>query len=405
MKKYNRVISVICGMALFAGISLQTNAKTTEEKISEAKQELDEQQDKLEETNKMLEQLESSKLQLEGSLAALNDKLSLLSDEMTELEEDLNKKMQEINETQKNLDTAVKVEEEQYERMKMRIKYLYELGGDGSLLQSMLEEKNFAEMLNKADYYSQITAYDRKELEEYQQTKKQIEEAKKLLENEKKSIEVLMAQKEDKQNEVQKLVNDTSTEIAKQSQNIEEVQAAALAYEKELEEKMSTVGILEAQLAYEKALKEREKNGYDNNGNYTVGEGYSSGSFNIQTSKAGYENAANSSDLDVMAAIIYCEAGGEPYEGQLAVGSVIMNRIKSSGFPDTLIGVLYQKTQFTPVMSGRFAVVLANRLATESCYQAAREVMSGVNVVPDCLFFRTVISGIEGQIIGTQIFY
>ena len=160
---------------------------------------------------------------------------------------------------------------------------------------------------------------------------------------------------------------------------------------------MSTVSNLQAQLAYEKALKEKSKNG--------VFSGSSSGSYNIETSKSGYENASGSSDLDVMAAIIYCEAGAEPYQGQLAVGSVIMNRIYSSGFPDTLLGVLYQKSQFTPVMSGRFAVVLANGLATSSCYQAANEVLNGTNVVPDCLFFRTVIDGIDGQIIGTQIFY
>ena len=397
MKRNKRILTVMLCVISAVVLSFQVYAKTTEEKISDAKKEADEQQQKLDEANESLNSLEDSKAQLEGSLAALNSKLETLSNEVTDLESELDEKQQEIDETQIELDEASKVEEEQFESMKMRIKYLYELGNDTTMLQMMLEEKNFADILNKADYYSKITEYDRKELIAYQETKEKIEASKKLLEDDKSYIETLLSQKADKQAQIQTLVNDTSKEIAKQQQNIEEAQAAALAYEKELEEKMSTVSNLQAQLAYEKALKEKSKNG--------VFSGPSSGSYNIETSKSGYENASGSSDLDVMAAIIYCEAGAEPYQGQLAVGSVIMNRIYSSGFPDTLLGVLYQKSQFTPVMSGRFAVVLANGLATSSCYQAANEVLNGTNVVPDCLFFRTVIDGIDGQIIGTQIFY
>lgn len=96
-----------------------------------------------------------------------------------------------------------------------------------------------------------------------------------------------------------------------------------------------------------------------------------------------------SGDLDLMAAIIYCEAGGEEYEGQMAVGCVIMNRISSSSYPDTLSGVIYQKGQFSPASSGRLAAVLANDIATASCYKAAEYVLSGNNPYPDWLFFSS----------------
>ena len=397
MQKGKKIFVVICCVFIFAGVSISSYAKTTEEKISDAKKEASEQEEKLNDANKTVEKLEDSKAKLEGSLAALNNKLSQLSNEMTKLENELENKQQEINKTQEELAAAEVVEREQYESMKMRIKYMYELGGDSSMLQMMLEEKDFAKILNKADYYTEITQYDRNALDEYQEITNQIAEAKQVLENDKQYIETLIAQKETKQAEIQSLVNDTSKEIAKQQSDIEAAEAAALAYEKELEAKNATVSSLKTQLAQEKAMRERSQS--------SSPSGSSSKNYNIETSKSGYENASSSSDLAIMAAIIYCEAGGEPYQGQLAVGSVIMNRIRSSAFPNTLTGVLYQKSQFTPVMSGRFAVVLANGLATDSCYQAAQAVLSGTNVVPDCLFFRTVIDGIDGQIIGTQIFY
>ena len=60
-----------------------------------------------------------------------------------------------------------------------------------------------------------------------------------------------------------------------------------------------------------------------------------------------------SGDRDLLAAIIQCEAGGEPYAGKIAVGAVIMNRVRSAAFPNTIAGVVYQPMQFQPVRPGR----------------------------------------------------
>lgn len=409
MKSIRRIVillSILCS-CFFVPVAIQTYAKTTEEKMSEAEKEVEQQEKKIKDAQKKLENMEETKAQLEGSLAALNNKLNEVSNELTALEEDLSEKQKEIDVKQAELDVAVVVEQQQYDCMKKRIKYLYELGTDTTMFQSLLESESFADMLNKADYFSQITVYDRRMLEEYQNTKNQIAQAKQALEQNKADIEVLIAQREEKQAQVQQLVNEASKKVAQQSSDIEAAQSEALKYEEELKAKRDTVESLQSQLNYEKAIKEaqarEESNRNAGNGKAATPSG--GGSFNVQTSSAGYDNASSSSNLDIMAAIIYCEAGAEPYAGQLAVGSVIMNRIQSSYFPNTLLGVLYQKSQFTPVMSGRFAIVLSNGLATSQCYQAAQEVLNGVNTVPDCLFFRTVIDGIDGQIIGTQIFY
>ena len=106
-----------------------------------------------------------------------------------------------------------------------------------------------------------------------------------------------------------------------------------------------------------------------------------------------------------MANLIYCEAGGEPYVGQFAVGSVVINRVLSSQYPDTVVGVIYQNKQFSPVASGRLALALENDRATAKCYQAADEAMAGITNVGNCVYFRTPIEGLEGIRIGGHIFY
>lgn len=108
------------------------------------------------------------------------------------------------------------------------------------------------------------------------------------------------------------------------------------------------------------------------------------------------------SDLDLMAAIIECEAGGESYEGKIGVGAVIMNRMRSSQFPNTLSEVIYQSGQFSPVASGKLASVLS-RGVNQDCYDAARDVFAGANTIGDCLFFHAG-SG-NGLTIGNQTFY
>lgn len=112
--------------------------------------------------------------------------------------------------------------------------------------------------------------------------------------------------------------------------------------------------------------------------------------------------AASDADLALMAAIIECEAGGESYEGKIGVGAVIMNRIRSGKFPNTLSEVIYQSGQFTPAASGKLASVLS-RGASQACYDAARDVFAGANTIGDRLFFHA--GGGNGLTIGNQTFY
>ncbi len=106
----------------------------------------------------------------------------------------------------------------------------------------------------------------------------------------------------------------------------------------------------------------------------------------------------------LLAALIHCEAGGESYEGQLAVGAVVMNRVRSSAYPDTVHGVIYASGQFTPAMSGKVNRVLESGKIYPSCIEAAEEALSGVSNVGDMTHFRRN-NGREGLVIGNHVFY
>lgn len=87
-----------------------------------------------------------------------------------------------------------------------------------------------------------------------------------------------------------------------------------------------------------------------------------------------YAASSNSSDLQLMARAINGEARGEPYEGQVAVGAVILNRVKSSQFPNTIAGVIYQSGAFTAVSDGQINVPITEN---STVYKAAEDAMNG----------------------------
>lgn len=121
----------------------------------------------------------------------------------------------------------------------------------------------------------------------------------------------------------------------------------------------------------------------------------------IAAEKAAAEAAAQE-EKELLASLIFCEAGNQPYEGQVAVGAVVMNRVKSGSYPDTISDVIYQSGQFTPAMTGWLDSVRASSGYTESAMQAAEDALAGSNPVGDCLYFST---GGWGMQIGDHYFH
>ena len=105
---------------------------------------------------------------------------------------------------------------------------------------------------------------------------------------------------------------------------------------------------------------------------------------------------------ELMASIIFCEAGNQPYEGQVAVGAVIMNRVRSSAYPNSIEAVIYQAGQFGPASTGWLDRVRSSRGYTATAMQAANDALAGANPIGGCLYFD---QGGYGMRIGAHYFH
>ena len=370
--------------ALFLSLCMLVTAfaETTSEKLENAEKDKERTESQLDATQDTIDQLKDSRKALENSLNNLNDKLTDVSKRLEEIEENIKSKQDEIDEAKASVSAAEIAEADQYAYLKTRLKVIYE-SGNTSYLDLLFSSSNISQLLNKAMYIEKMNEYDRQMLQKMRDLKEETKARKAELEAQEKELENMREEVVSEQSKVEDLVNDTSNSITSYAGAISEKEKEALAYEARLIANQNTIAALKDQLAKEEELaklaaKMKKRNLSD-------------------VSFAG-------SDRDLLAAIIQCEAGGEPYAGKIAVGAVIMNRVCSGAFPDTVVGVVYQPGQFQPVRSGRLAIRLAEG-ANEECYRAADEVMAGANNIGNCLFFRTVVPGIQGTIIGNHVFY
>lgn len=358
-------------------------ATSTQEKLNQAEQERKETISQLDETKENLAELKEEKNNLEVQLNDLNEKLTIVSNNLNDLENQIVNKEEEIEITEEELEIAKNTERDQYESMKVRIRFMYERN-DYALMETLFSSGSLGDALNKADYVKQIAEYDREKLLEYEATRQLIEEEEARLKEEKQQLDQLKIQVEKEKKKVNSYVKQTASNISSYSGQISDAEAKALAYEAQIKEQEANIEYLKKKLAEEKALS-----------NLAAQSKWR------DISEVSFEEG----DRKLLANIIYCEAGGEPYAGQLAVGAVVINRVLSGVFPDTVVGVIYQKNQFSPVASGRLALALAEDRATAACYKAADEAMAGQNNVGSCVFFRTPIEGLNGIRIGNHIFY
>lgn len=386
MRQVMRKLIWCFGAVLLLGISVPSishASSTTQDRIDQTKEDMDELEQIMDAHEQQLEGMRGEKSELQTKLSELNSELASISEHLSSLEDQIATKEADIATTQQNLAEAKELESWQYECMEKRIKYTYERGSE-SWLTKIFHASGFAKLLNVSTYVENIVSYDDKMLEELIANRQYIESEEARLEQEKLELDILKINAEAEKSKVNDLIKEVSESIADYADQIADAEAEALAYEKELKKLEEDLDYLKKKLEQEIALSQAAANStWRDISEITFAEG----------------------DRYLLANLIYCEAGGEPYEGQVAVGAVVMNRVMSSKFPDTVVGVIYQKRQFSPVASGRLELALSVNKATPSCYKAADEAMRGVTNVGNCLFFRTPIEGLTGISIGGHIFY
>lgn len=378
------VAILLCISLYFASMpQFESFALTTKEKLDQAKQQHEETKEKIEDTKENISDLKDERNTLQGELNNLNEQLEQVCADLEELEQNISDKEDEIEQTKADLEVAKQTEADQYDAMKKRICFMYEKQ-DFVITEMIFSSTSMGDFLNKADYIEQLSAYDRKMLTQYRETRASIEDTEAMLEQEKEDLDALHDEVVEKQKLVQGFVNDTSTSIKQYSGQIKSAEEECAAYEAQAAQEEADIAALKKQYEEELALSRlAAQSKWRDISEVTFEEG----------------------DRMLLANLIYCEAGNQPYEGQLAVGAVVINRVLSSVYPNTVVGVIYQNKQFSPVGSGRLALALAEDRATAACYKAADEAMSGQTNVGSCVYFRTPIEGLSGIQIGGHIFY
>ena len=203
-----------------------------------------------------VDDLKKEKAAKQSEVSSLQSQLTTLMGKVNTLESELIQTGEDITKAQGDLEVAQEKEKEQYAAMKKRIKYMYEAGND-SAFETLVTSEDFTDLLSKAEYVQNVHSYDRKQLQEYVETKQQISDLKDSLEKDQKELESKQVEYEKQGDNLNNLITSKSAEVA----NLDsEIQAAAEAAAREAAERA-------AREAAEKAAKEAERQQAASNNN------------------------------------------------------------------------------------------------------------------------------------------
>lgn len=327
--------------------------------------------------NEEIESLEEQSSSLESELQGINEDILALSDEISTTEMQVEMLNSEIARTSDELEEARENEEKQYEDMKARIQYMYE-HGNATLLELLFSAENMSDFLNKADFIENLSEYDRNALNGLKEIHRQIEDEQDTLKIQQASLTELQEQLRSQQSELQAKADATSTDLADVQARLQQAR----------EEEAARIAAEEAARETAASVNNNSGGGYDN------------------TIVSGGGISASADEVTLLAAIIQCEAY-QSYDSLLAVATVIMNRVESPRFPNSIRGVVYASGQFEPVWTGRLNSVLESG-PTSLSMQVAQDAVNGSRLaaVSDCYYFLYANgSNRNGVIIGGNVFF
>lgn len=363
-----------------------------------------------------VDELEQATSGLESELSELNNELDVLSVELSEIISQISKTSSELEHTKESLSIAKGEEQAQYESMKLRIKYMYE-NGNTSILEMLFSSTCMAEFLNRAEFYSSIAEYDRALLKQLTETRESIAKQEMELEEKQAQLSSLQTELAEKETALNSKISSTSAELSKYSAQLEQAREEVRKAEEAL--KQEVIPVPPAPPEDSSDIPSEDVPDFSDRPSTDTPDSSDTSSEDVpDSSDTSPEDVPDSSDtpsedipvsstasdVELLAALIECEAGSTDYEGMLAVGSVVVNRMKHRYYPDTLHGVIFQSGQFPPALNGKVDRIIA-RGVKDSCVVAARDALSGKNNVGDCLSFRASSSGHAGTIIGDNVFF
>ncbi len=267
MRKWRKALCVVLcipiiihtvqsGMPMMAKVSASelTNdsIKQKEDEIKTARDMKTKLQSNLTDVKKIKEELEASKEDLTQYVIELDAQLNTIQNKIADLKDKISVKEGEIAETEAELEVAIAVQEQQYEDMKKRIKFMYEKG-NSLYMELVFSSESFGEMLNKAEYIEMLSAYDRKMLDQYVTTRQLIELIKEQLEEDRDYLEEAKTGVESEEASLNSLIYEKEVRITEVSTDITNKEAAIAEYEADIVEQNETIAALEKAVAAEKA--------------------------------------------------------------------------------------------------------------------------------------------------------
>lgn len=225
---------------------------------------IEEEKKKVEDT---LKNLEGQKADTESYVRQLDQEMAAISSQLEELSGQIADKESEIAVTQEELSAAQEAEVQQYDAMKLRIKYMYEKG-DTTFIDLILESKSISQLLNRAEYISQISQYDRQMLDEYAATRQTIADNEAKLESERADLLVLQESTQAKHNSVEELLAAKEEQLKSYETQIASAQSQINAYEQDLAAQESKIRQIEEEM--QKAEEEARKKAESSGTSYTV---------------------------------------------------------------------------------------------------------------------------------------
>lgn len=332
------------------------------------------------------DELEITTSDLEDELDDLNSQLSSLSAELDNASAQIEELSAEVEKAKLDLAAAQLNEDAQYDAMKDRIKFMYE-GGSVSLLQILFSSENMADFLNKAEYVSTISEYDRSMLKELEDIRVSVEEKQTDLKTKQDELVTMQSDLTAKEKALTSKISSTSGQLDNYKEQLERARAAEEALKTAQNNEISGSITPPAENKPAASPSQSSNNGQTNSGTTTTSP-----------------TPASTSDVALFAALLECEAGG--YDGMLAVATVVMNRVASPSYPSSLRGVIYQPGQFAPTWNGALERVLS-RGPSSTAYSVAQAALGGTRhaAVANCYSFRSASSGMSGVNVGGNVFF
>ena len=308
-----RLQCLILAVVLLFGSGMSALAAS----VNEVQKQQTETKNRLNEINKSITAIESKRKEVQAQLKGLNADLVETMLTLDTLETDIEIKQDEINIAQEELERLQKLEEEQYEAMKLRIQYMYEKGST-DYISMFLEAKSVTELLNRVDFANDVSDYDDVKLKEYQETKDMVAETKSVLEEEQAELEEVQEAQLVYKAELDKKISAAKSKKSNFEAELGKAQKQAEAYKNTIKEQTALIKKLEAEEA-RKAAEEAAKNNKESLGG---GSSSSSSSGNSSVNVSG-------SGLGAQIASYALKFVGNPY---VSGGTSLTNGADCSGF-------------------------------------------------------------------------